>query len=289
MIFNELNTPFRWYAALNRQNRFKGFCESLCEFGLISTCDDILPFQIVTNTWNNTLKWNVISIEDETVINISTCVSFINKYTAPDGNIYLSYNGGSLAGCMPEQIPCGKWYSVIVDDNNNSFYSEVFEVKKIDNYSNIYEVSDKYLFTALRFYDSIDKQTRYKSYCESACNYYLKGSNTSLIPFMFRDEVIGEIQTFTLVGIDGCELIIPTIYIQVNTLEDYDYVYYNGDEISNLPCGKFYIRIEDDLGNSWYSELFELINVSSIGITEHLETDDGITIDTDDAIHLTVD
>lgn len=57
MIFDELHTGFRWYDSLSKQTRFKEYCESLCKFGLISPCDDVLPFQIRTDDFGEPISW----------------------------------------------------------------------------------------------------------------------------------------------------------------------------------------------------------------------------------------
>lgn len=413
MIFNELKTAFRWYSALNKQNRFKGYCQQLCNFGLVTTCNDLLPFQINTpafgtpTTWKliyldgtitipaigstatydasgwsaggasfnmtifynfliagsnsktvtgqtstdgafnslvsyyNALGYGLIATYDSstniftlqnptdvgtagngkqitgftvigagaptgvsggatfsggvdattgTELDISSCAVYVNKYTGADSSIYLTYNGGSLSGCIPTQLECGKWYSTLEDENDITLYSEVFEVTLVEGDETTYPTLDPYLFTPLRFYDALDKQTRYRSNCESACNFYQLSDNTRLPTFMFRASSIGTIQEFKVIGVDDeCELDIEITNINIVSYLGYEYAYYSGDSIDNLPCGKFYIRISDET-QTWYSELFELVDMSAVDVTsDYLTDDDGVTLTTDGGDILTID
>jgi len=399
MIYDELNTAFRWYNSLSRQNRFKNACAAMCDFALPSVCNDILPFQIKTSAFGTPTTWKVIyldgnitipetlasatlnftstgagniqifvsgygligtgvwagslsatldatctavnaningfeaervgnSIEftapvgsgdslngvaisattsgsitctntpqnfsggvDEstgTELDISSCAAYINKHTEENGDIYLTYNGGSISNCIPKQFDCGKWYSTIEDENGIIFYSEVFEVVLIENADTVYPALDPSLFSAFRFYDDVDKQTRYKSYCESACNFYLIADKSRLLPFMFRASSIGNIQSFKLIGVDdGCENDLPIILLQQATYLGYDYVFYNGDDISDLPCGKFYVQVCDET-QCWYSELINLVDMSAVSEVDYLLTDDGDILMTDDGEGITI-
>jgi len=426
MIYDELNTAFRWYNSLSRQNRFKNACAAMCDFALPSVCNDILPFQIKTSAFGTPTTWKVIYLDGEILVptttpstdatsnwspithsgagsimvysssttkyygiadfttnlnttmallvdsinnhvshgtqwigtfdttidyiaswdiptqtftltaplgsgtayngvslqlavnagtwgggagnvsvlsggvdgvttwnysdtlDISSCVAYINKHTEENGDIYLTYNGGSISNCIPKQFDCGKWYSTIEDENGIIFYSEVFEVVLIENADTAYPALDPSLFSAFRFYDAIDKQTRYKSYCESACNFYLIADKSRLLPFMFRASSIGNIQSFKLIGVDdGCENDLPIISLQRATYLGYDYVFYNGDDISDLPCGKFYVQVCDET-QCWYSELINLVDMSAVSEVDYLLTDDGDILMTDDGEGITI-
>ena len=57
MIYNELNTGFRWYDSLDKQTRFKEYCSQLCDYGLMAPCNDMLPFQIRTDSMGQPTGW----------------------------------------------------------------------------------------------------------------------------------------------------------------------------------------------------------------------------------------
>lgn len=289
MIFDELNTGFRWYTSLSRQNRYKNQCASLCDFALLSLCNDLLPFQIKTPAFGNANSWQLIYLDGEISIDISACIPFINKYVAPDSSVYLSYNGGSLSGCIPDRLNCGHWYSTLSDDDGHIFYSEVFNVLPIEGAEEVFPSLDPSLFSAWRFYDDINKQTRYKNSCDANCNFYLKTDKAALLPFEFRDISIGNVQQFKLIGInEDCEFLIDTTLIEKVSYSGFDYLRYKGDAIANLPCGKFYAIVSDET-NTWYSELIEILDIQSLSEIDYLNTDTPEVLTTDGGIGLMVD
>lgn len=404
MIFDELHSGFRWYDSIDKQTRFKENCSSICDFALMSQCNDLLPFQIRTDSFGQPTSWllkyldgtmlvpvttpgsdptplvwtvsigtfssgivymatnwtgsrkilgnalynpnidiimanlvismntnvdsdptdatgmkastgavfdnsdgytasynsstneltvsaptgtedsinsvaafcwsfggGVITIDDPNrvwsggtpsstvyvdtdTIDISDCIPFLNQYTVNSFN-YLQYNGGSLPGCLPVQMDCGKWYSIISDGTNN-VYSEVFEVLPISDI--VFEQSRFPLFTSWRWYDSLEKQTRYKEYCEKVCNFYLLTGNDKLLPFQIRVPTTAAGFIWKLVDVDNdCEHYLdPSILNTIGT-SDEDRITYDGSDISGLPCGKFYSVLFDGV-NTWYSELIEI-------------------------------
>lgn len=409
MINDELNTAFRWYNSLSKQNRFREYCAAVCDFALINPCDDLLPFQIKVPVFGTPTTWKVIYLDgtitipetqafvnytpawtagtsfnlqlfltltganpasktytvigatsnsgaltslasqinaDVTIdfgatwngtvlaltadsgfgiianswtgtfsasgavtpvmsnpafgfaggvdattgteLDISDCAAFVNKFTDADGSIYLTYNGGSLTSCIPTQLVCGKWYSTLTDELDNTYYSEVFEVLPIEEVP--FSQIDFSLFSAWRFYDNINKQNRYKDYCSALCEFTLKTNSDALIPFMFRALSIGNITDFKLVSIDGdCENYLDPSVLQTASYLGYEYLYYLGADITGgLPCGTFYVSITDDLGNTWHSELIEVLTFSETD-QDYLMTDSGVQLLTDSGLYLTVD
>jgi hypothetical protein len=63
MIFDELNTGFRWYDSLDKQTRFKEYCSTLCDYALMSPCNDVLPFQIRTDSFGAPVSWNLVYLD----------------------------------------------------------------------------------------------------------------------------------------------------------------------------------------------------------------------------------
>ncbi len=197
----------------------------------------------------------IIVIEDTDTIDITDCIPFLNQYSL-DGHNYLQYNSGDLPGCLPVQMACGKWYSEITD-GINIVYSEVFEVMPISDIT--FEQMKLPLFVGFRFYDSKAKQNRYKEFCENLCNFYLLNTNTNLPPFQIKapDGVIG-VESWSLVSVDeDCEYLLDTSLIEIVVTIDGDRITYYGQDIDDLPCGKFYMVLSDGV-TTWYSELIEL-------------------------------
>jgi hypothetical protein len=395
MIYNELKTGFRWYDALDKQNRFKEYCENACTYALISPCNDLLPFQIRTNGFGTITSWKLIYLDgtistssvssnvafdfgevplgviwtlsvagygtiatatytttladavfemvndinsggiftaikfglsiiitaptgsgeafNGTVatrninyggfstntdypfsggadagigdtLNINSCIPFLNLYTVGT-NTYVQYNGGDLSGCMSEQMTCGKWYSEI-SDGTNILYSEVYDVQQFEDVE--FSQSLLPLFTPWRFYDSIDKQNRFKEYCASDCNIFNLSTKDKLLPFQIRanNGTIG-IQSWKLINLDGdCEIILDTTLVQIVSTSDGDRIIYDGSAISGLPCGDYYVVIDDGI-TYWYSELIKIINETDTD--QYLMTDDGVQLTNDDGQYLTID
>lgn len=369
MIFDEIDTGFKWYDSLSKQNRYKEYCAQLCDYALMSPCNDLLPFQIKTDSFSNPTSWTLVHIGDPIIItpvpathticiqaeavsfgisidgygsvatsvwlgsasltianlvadinsggtftayqygssgqcmyiiaplgelwngvdvtfginhgafsslstgefsgasdstigdsiDITTCIRFINLYDI-DGFTYVQYNGGDLSGCMSQQMECGKWYSVL-SDGENFVYSEIFEVLPIEDLQ--FEQSKLPLFTAWRWYDSKEKQTRYKEYCQQICDQYVLSSNLNLLPFQIKapNGTTG-IQSWKLVSIDeDCEYLLDTTLVDIVSTSDGDRLIYYGDD-TDLPCGKFYSVLDDGV-TVWYSELIETTSAIS--------------------------
>lgn len=408
MIFDELYTPFRWYDSIDKQNRYKSQCVNLCDFELISPCDDVLPFQIKNAAIGTPTQWLLHSVdgdvtipevlattylfytsiggtlsctvtgygeigtapynvdgdvmlsdlvvsintgvsgftasmagtsavylvapigtgdslngidaelyrvvlgvpifyggfplaggEDEVVtdtIDISSCISFINTYSI-GSNTYLVYNGGSLSGCMNDQIPCGTWYSSMTD-GTTTLFSELFEVKVFTD--SVFDQIEFPSFCSLRFYDSLDKQTRYKTNCETGCTYYAIVNHKEFPTFQIKVPL-----TFTgvtvskLIKEDGtCEFDLDyTDVLNISTFNDYKLVVSDGNNVANtdyvsetgldsLPCGKYYWYITDGT-SEFFSEVFDIITMDDQS-AYYLQTDDGIDLMTDDGLRIEI-
>lgn len=393
MIFEELHTAFRWYNSLSKQNRFKEQCTNMCDFKLITPCNDILPFQIRSDSFDTPQSWTLVYLGDpidipqvaakavfclpETgtafsiaidgygtiatsamlgsvattvasmvsqinaggtfyafghnnciyviaplgeawngvntslgityamfstlmevefsgasdqttgnTIDITTCIPFLNTYDVGD-KVYVEYNGEGLPGCMPQQMVCGQWYSII-SDGAIDLFSEVFEVVAIEDIP--FEQSILPLFSAWRWHDSIEKQNSNKEYCQGLCNFYLLSSNTELLPFQIRT-LAGTtgIQSWKLVSVDGdCEYLLDTSLVTIVTTNSHGKrIIYNGADV-DLPCGKFYSVLDDGV-TIWYSEPIEITDAFSLATEGYLQTDDGINLTNDDGVVLTID
>lgn len=408
MIFDELYTPFRWYDSIDKQNRYKSQCANVCNFELISPCNDLLPFQIKNSAIGTPTQWLIHALEDVTIpevlstsmlfysyvnlttsilvrvtgygeignaannidpnvmlqnladsinngssgftaeligssvvltspegtgdslngltadlyaidggietlygdyeisggvdaiitdtIDISSCTEFINSYSI-GSNTYLIYNGGSIPGCMSDQLPCGKYYSSITD-GSITLFSEIFTVKQFEDSE--FEQIEFPSFCSLRFYDSLDKQTRYKTNCETGCTYYTIVNHKEFptfqikAPLSYSGELISK-----LIKVDGsCEFDVNyTDVLYTITLTNYKLIISNGENVANtdyvsetgldsLPCGKYYWYITDGT-NEYFSEVFDITTIDDES-EYYLQTDDGIDLMTDSGLRIEV-
>lgn len=136
-----------------------------------------------------------------------------------------------------------------------------------------------YLKTSLVFYDAITKQHRYNDCCQDTTNYNgLTSPTDRFLPFQIRiptDEWVGDIQTVTLYDDEDNVVanlitaydIRSVMYVLSNCLwnDTYAWVIYNGGTLSAaLPAGIHYIRLTDDAGHAWYSELFTICSMTQV-------------------------
>jgi hypothetical protein len=122
------------------------------------------------------------------------------------------------------------------------------------------------LKTAFRWYNSIDKQNRFKSYCSASCDFKLLAPLNSVPNFQFNTFVGGvEVDVWrVLCAYDDTDMggISPSL-LSKNTIELEDYITYSGDDISSyieLGCGTYYCVLETNMGN-FYSELFSCVDI----------------------------
>lgn len=276
MINSELNTPLRFYNDITKQNRYKENCAATCNYKLISRNDQFLPFQIRTDIDNFPAplltKRELYCADDNSLVADITFDLAGLSFQEIDGVMYIIYEGGDIISPV---LDCGAYYIKfgLTDLANfptivNSYYSEVFNVVDFEE-----ETEDENLpiFTAWRWYDNIDKQTRYKGNCSASCDYYIISNNTGLLPFMFKKNIDFLVVTsWVLRAVDeSCEVVLDPSLLQLANFGEEDYLYYDGTPIDGLPCGAFYsiITMTADDGAerefTFYSELIKLVEITS--------------------------
>jgi hypothetical protein len=150
------------------------------------------------------------------------------------------------------------------------------------------------LNTAFPFYRSLDRQNYRKDWAyDDVCTFQLISPFNRLLPFQVR-------RTNNPALITTCELwcyddtyqmdLLPYITFDYATIEGYDYITYNGDElldggdaVLDGVCGDFYIKLGDGT-NIWYSEVIHLINEVSGGTSSddlHWSADEPIIVEPD--------
>lgn len=287
----EIKTPFPWYDDIDKQNRYKTACGASCDFKLLTPLNSIPPFEIRTGEDSvEVTSWKVYCSEDGSLADDITGQAVIAGkivVTTKDNQDYLTYDGSALTETGPNVpaliLSCGTYYSVI-ETNVGTFYSELFYVEDFDDpeFSQI----DFPLFTPWRWYDNQEKQNRYKGACEASCNFYLLSGNDALPPFMFRKPSMSNvINSWVLRSLDGsCEHNLDTSPLQLAALDGKDYVYYNGDDIDDLPCGTFESIITIN-GIEYFSEIIKITNDFNNGSFYILQEDgDYLLQETDDKL-----
>lgn len=280
-----ISYAFRFYDNRLKQNRFKNQCLAACDYKLISLGDRFPNFQFRTNTSGATITaWEVYYSSDDTLYaDISSEISMLD-ITTKSYRDYITYDGSIVSGLS---MNCGSFY-IRIATSAEEFFSEVFCVDGFTDDSPITE-TEKPIFTAWRYYDNILKSERYRKHCQNICDFYLICGNDALLNFMFRiPHTANNVVRWYLRDMDEtCEHELDfnsnIAKVQVGS---YDYIYYLGGSISDLPCGK-YISIITIGSQDYFSEPIEIINsISSITATNYLlqETGDKILQETGSGI-----
>lgn len=138
-----------------------------------------------------------------------------------------------------------------------------------------------YLKTSLVFYDDIEKQHRHNDCCQETTHFDgLISPTDRFLPFQFRvptSDWIGDINSVTLyddtdtavANLIAAYGIRPLIDLLSNcewVTTNYTWIIYRGGALDAvLPTGNHYIRITDDAGHAWYSEIFQICDMTDIG------------------------
>lgn len=264
------------YDDIGKQNRYRNHCESVCDFKLIYPENNIPPFQIAHPGPINGLSFLYIRCaeDDSIVLNLMTYNGWnnniwVNYPASITGYTYVYYIGTQQPPPIQQitGLSCGDYYLHASLNNTDpagddyNYYSEVFTI--VQELSDpTFRQDDPPIFCLWRWHDDIDKCNQNKNHCAAVCNFHLLCGVDSLLPFMFRKAINfspGYSILWSLVEEDSeCEHVLDASLIQVQTVGSYKYIFYNGDAMaSDLPCGKFYSKLNID-GNIFYSELIEI-------------------------------
>lgn len=118
------------------------------------------------------------------------------------------------------------------------------------------------LHTGFKWYNDIEKQNRNKEYCNE-CSFKLISKPNSFLPFIFRARPTTVLSNIVIYcADDDTELTtINSAYLSKTTIGNYDYISYNGEDITGLvlECGTYYARILTD-NEVFYSEVFTVVD-----------------------------
>lgn len=121
------------------------------------------------------------------------------------------------------------------------------------------------LFQPFQWYDNPDLRNHHKKQCEEDCHFKLLTPQNHMLPFQLRRPK----SPLPITGLvwscpDGtAPFILDPSVIQIYTAGEWDYIIYDGRELSvcpdcadePFPCGWLVATITDGV-NTWYSEMF---------------------------------
>ncbi len=277
MIFNELNTGFRWYDALEKQTRFKEYCQTMCDFALMAPCNDLLPFQIKSDSFGQPIEWLLKYLDGTQLVpEITPAVdpapltwSIMDSSAAGSGVLEM-YNGVS-----------NKYYGVADwnTDLNTTMNDYVDSINNhIDRATPWIGTSDyTYNFTA-----SWNSSTQVFTLTPPVgIGATLNGSPVQFaVNGGFWSGDWGDIQYWSG-GVDAITNYVESDTIDITDcipflnqyeLDGFNYLQYNGlDLLGCLPvqmdCGKWYSEITDGV-NTVYSEVFEVMPIEDIAFEQ---------------------
>lgn len=121
-IFNEINTPFRFYDSEKKRNENKPQCSNDCPYKLITPQHFMLPFMIVRDVQiEDIATFKIITENGATEYSLSTSLIERQTFTGKDYFIYKGQNHGLF-------LDCGFYYCEVADSYGRTYYSERFFV-----------------------------------------------------------------------------------------------------------------------------------------------------------------
>jgi hypothetical protein len=272
MIFDELNTSFRFYDDLDKQNRYKENCASVCEYKLLSPIDTILPFQFKVG-YEPSLSLSSAYVrceeDDSIVVDISVYLSL--NFNSTTSFIYVT--GEELS--LKDAIPCGSYYLHLVlssDSGEYNYYSEIFISTDLVASITPFAQSIFSLPCAWKWYNNVNKLIQNSSPCDKLCVYSIVCGNDALIPFQYKVSSATSVTNWSLVNED-CSFILDASLLEIQTVGSVKNIIYKGDLI-DLPCGTFYSEMVID-GVTHYSEPIKITNDFQTASTNYILQETG--------------
>lgn len=280
MIYSESNTAFRWYDAIEKQNRFKEYCANLCDFALMSKCDDILPFQESSNSLGTITSWKLKYLDGTMLVPTVTTVGV--KASQTWGS--LTITGTSNVMIIDEDafldVAIGRadWDT----DLDTTMANLVISINTNTNLGTTWAAGSPPFF---------DNSAGYTASYDSGTNTLtitapITGTSYNGRNILFSvdggtwggdaglsktlsggvDKVIEYIASDTIDISDCIDL------LNVYTINGINYIQYNGGGLTGcmvvqMDCGKWYSEISDG-GNTIYSEVFEVLPITDIAFVQ---------------------
>lgn len=123
--------------------------------------------------------------------------------------------------------------------------------------------------TALRFYDDLEKQNRYKENCKQICEYKTPCPENTVLPFQIRvgyDPSLAFLHWY--IRCESDESIATDLFafsgsIVISSSGDYSHISYLGGPLGiEFPCGSYYLHLvlnSDSGEQNFYSEVFKVV------------------------------
>lgn len=121
-IFNEINTPLRFYDSISKRNENKSQCDQDCPYKLITPQHVMLPFMIVRDVQLEEVDtFKIITENGATTYDLDPELIERQTFLSKDYFIYK----GQLHGLF---LDCGYYYCEVADTYGRTYYSEKFYV-----------------------------------------------------------------------------------------------------------------------------------------------------------------
>ncbi len=273
MIYNELNTALRFYDDLDKQNRRKSNCASVCDFKLFCPVDKILPFQFKINFDDSALvnMWSVrCAADDSEALDLLDKTDYITIDNLEEKGTFVTYSGST----MGISLPCGNYYLLVVintDAGEFMYFSEVFTVTEgMEDTS--FSQSLFPVYSAWVWYTSSFKRIENHDPCNRLCPYTIMCGNDALIPFQYKAPSATTINSWILTN-GECSVILDISLLTIQTISGHKNIIYNGGLI-DLPCGVFYSEMVID-GITHYSEPILITNAFETSETNYILQETG--------------
>lgn len=181
----------------------------------------------------------------------------LSKTQLDDGTWLLYYNGTDL------DLDCGTYY-IKIDIDGTDWYSELFTVKSVSSGVHPGLIADNF-HLPIRFYDSKLKQNYYK--CNNLCDLGIINPIDHILPFLVDITGLGAISTIEtkIICYDGSNEYDLTGDLEYLIDNANKLIYQNGNTLSGqLLCGVYYLKVTINGINIFYSEHFEVKNITNI-------------------------
>lgn len=122
---NYIATPFRWYDAIEKQNRYKDHCQGQCGYKLLTPVSEgLLPFVVIRPHSTNGII--ALYIIDDNNVSYDANVARVSIYPGPVNDYLVLQNiGGGGTKVFAVDPPCGL-YTAVMTDGVTVWFSEQF-------------------------------------------------------------------------------------------------------------------------------------------------------------------
>ena len=278
MIFDELHTGFRWYDSLDKQTRFKEYCSALCDYGLMSPCNDILPFQIRTDSFSAPTSWLLKYLDGEQLVpTVTPAVDPASKTWGITSSTGMS-NFQLFNTTSGKTIGNTQWNT----DLDTTLAALAVSVNTATQDGALINGSYPFITSSLGFAASYDSGTNIFTLTPPIGSGATYNGITFFMAVNATTVFVGGIQIATFSGgvdavttwslSDTIDLEDCLPFINQYTIGAFDYLQYNGGDLTGcmgvaMECGKWYSQISDGT-HTVFSEVFEVLPLTDIDFAQ---------------------